>query len=74
VQIYRNYDIKTQVLAASLRSSSHVVQCAKAGAGIATLPLTVLDMMFNHPLTDKGLQIFLDDYNKVFQEQLVGSK
>jgi transaldolase len=74
VQIYRNYDIKTQILAASLRSPAHVVQCAKAGAGIATLSLTVLDMMFNHPLTDKGLQIFLDDYNKVFQEQLVGSK
>jgi transaldolase len=74
VQIYRNYEIKTQVLAASLRSSTHVVQCAKAGAGIATLSLAVLDTMFNHPLTDKGLQVFLDDYNKVFQEQLVGSK
>lgn len=74
VQIYKNYDIKTQVLAASLRSPAHVVHCAKAGAHIGTLPSKVLDMMFNHPLTEKGLEIFLNDHHKVFQEQLVGSK
>ncbi len=74
VQIYRNFGIKTQVLAASLRSSARVVQCAKAGADIATLTFQVLDMMFHHPLTDKGLEQFLKDYEKVFQPQLAGSK
>jgi transaldolase len=71
VQIYRNYDIKTQVLAASLRSSIHVIEAAKAGAQIGTMPFKVLDMMFNHPLTDKGLEQFLKDYAKVFQEATV---
>lgn len=68
VQIYRNYNIPTQVLAASLRGPLHVVESAKAGAQIGTLPFKVLDMMFNHPLTDKGLDQFLKDYAKVFQE------
>jgi transaldolase len=72
VQIYRNYGIKTQVLAASLRGSLHVVEAAKAGAQIGTLPFKVLDMMFNHPLTDKGLDQFLKDYAKVFQETSAG--
>ena len=68
MQIYRNYGIRTQVLAASLRSSMHVIESAKAGAQIGTMPFKVLDMMFNHPLTDKGLDQFLKDYAKVFQE------
>jgi len=68
VEIYKNYDVKTQVLAASLRSSLHVIDAAKAGAHIGTLPWKVLDMMFNHPLTDKGLEQFLKDYAKAFQE------
>ena len=72
VHIYRNYGIKTQVLAASLRNSTHVIECAKAGTDIGTLPFKVLDMMFNHPLTDKGLEQFLKDYHNAFQEQLVG--
>jgi transaldolase len=72
VYIYRNYGIKTQVLAASLRNSTHVIECAKAGADIGTIPFKVLDMMFNHPLTDKGLEQFLKDYHNAFQEQLVG--
>jgi transaldolase len=72
VQIYKNYDIKTNVLAASLRTSVHVIECAKAGAQIGTMPFKVLDMMFNHPLTDKGLEQFLKDYAKVFQEVPVG--
>jgi transaldolase len=71
VQIYRNYGYKTQVLAASLRSPLHVAQAALAGAHIGTLPFKVLDMMFNHPLTDKGLDQFLKDYAKVFQETAV---
>lgn len=68
VHIYTNYNIETQVLAASLRNSTHVVEAAKAGAQIGTMPFKVLDMMFNHPLTDKGLEQFLKDYAKAFQE------
>jgi len=66
--IYGNYGYQTQVLAASLRSPLHVAQAAQAGAHIGTLPFKVLDMLFNHPLTDKGLDQFLKDYAKVFQE------
>ncbi len=72
VQIYGNYGIKTNILAASLRTSVHVIECAKAGAQIGTMPFKVLDMMFNHPLTDKGLEQFLKDYAKVFQEVPAG--
>ena len=68
VTIYRNYSFPTKVLAASLRSPLHVIESAKAGAHIGTLPFKVLDMLFNHPLTDKGLEQFLKDYHKVFQE------
>ena len=64
VQIYKNYDYKTQVLAASLRHPLHVVEAALAGAHVATLPAKVLDQMFNHPLTDKGLAQFLKDWEK----------
>jgi transaldolase len=67
-QIYKNYGFKTQVLAASLRSPTHVIDAALAGAHIGTMPFKVLDMLFNHPLTDKGLDQFLKDYAKVFQE------
>jgi len=66
--IYKNYGFKTQVLAASLRSPTHVIDAGLAGAHIGTLPFKVLDMLFNHPLTDKGLEQFLKDYAKVFQE------
>jgi transaldolase len=68
LQIYRNYGFKTQVLAASLRSPTHVMDAALAGSHIGTMPFKVLDMLFNHPLTDRGLEQFLKDYNKVFQE------
>ena len=70
-QMYRNHSYKTQVLAASVRSPTHVVDAAMAGAHIATMPFKVLDMLFNHPLTDKGLEQFLKDWNKVFQEASV---
>ena len=66
VAIYENFDFETQVLAASLRGALHVVEAALAGAHIGTLPFKVLDSLFNHPLTDKGLEQFLKDYNKVF--------
>ncbi len=67
-KIYQNYEFPTQVLAASLRSPTHVIDAALAGAHIGTMPFKVMDMLFNHPLTDKGLQQFLADYEKVFRE------
>jgi transaldolase len=72
IEIYRNYGFKTQVLAASLRSPMHVIEAAEAGADIATLPFKVLDMLFAHPLTDRGLEQFLKDWAKVFQETPAG--
>ena len=68
VGIYDNYGFTTQVLAASLRTSVHVIEAARAGSHCGTMPFKVLDMMFNHPLTDKGLAQFLSDYAKAFQE------
>ncbi|MCU1308922.1 MAG: tal [Candidatus Angelobacter sp.] len=64
VQIYKNYGYTTQVLAASLRHPMHVVKAALAGAHVGTLPAKVLDQMFKHPLTDKGLETFLSDWKK----------
>jgi transaldolase len=66
-RIYSNYGFPTLVLAASLRSPLHVVQAAQAGAHIGTMPFKVLDQLFNHPLTDKGLDQFLKDYAKAFE-------
>lgn len=66
--IYENYGYKTQILSASLRHPIHVMESALAGAHIGTMPFKVLDQLFNHPLTDKGLEQFLKDYAKVFQE------
>ncbi len=65
VQIYDNYQYTTQVLTASVRHPLHVVEAAKLGSHVATIPWKVLDMMFNHPLTDKGLAAFLKDWEKV---------
>lgn len=64
VQIYRNYEWKTKVLAASLRNPIHVIEAARMGADIATMPLKVIDQLFNHPLTDKGQAQFLADWRK----------
>src|SRR5579884_2053812 len=66
VTIYKNYGYNTQVLAASIRGPMHVIDAAKAGAHIATMPFKVLDQLFHHPLTDKGLDQFLKDYRKAF--------
>ncbi|HXF26581.1 MAG TPA: fructose-6-phosphate aldolase [Bryobacteraceae bacterium] len=74
VEIYDIHGYATQVLAASIRSPIHVIDAAKAGANIATLPFKVLDMLFNHPLTDKGLDQFLKDYAKVFEETATASR
>lgn len=64
VAIFRNYDIKAQVLAASIRHPVHVLEAAKAGAHIATMPFKVLEQMTQHVLTDKGLKIFADDWER----------
>ncbi len=64
LQIYRNYDVETQVLVASIRHPVHVVEAAKLGAHVATMPPDVLDKMVKHPLTDIGLKRFLDDWAK----------
>ncbi len=71
VKIYDNYGFRTQVLAASMRGPIHILEAARAGSHIATMPFKVLDMLFNHPLTDKGLASFLADYEKVFHETRV---
>ena len=65
VQIYKNYGYATQVLVASVRHPLHVVEGALAGAHVSTIPWKVLDQMFNHPLTDKGLAQFLKDWESV---------
>ena len=64
VAIYENYQFDTQVLAASLRGPVHVIESALAGAHIGTMPYKTMDMLFNHPLTDKGLEQFLADHAK----------
>ncbi len=64
VAAYRQQEIKTKVLAASIRSPMHVTQAALAGADIATMPFAVLKQMFNHPLTDAGQKRFLEDYRR----------
>ena len=66
VTIFRNADIETQIIAASIRTPIHVTDCALAGADIATVPYKVLMTMFKHPLTDAGIKKFQDDYRKVF--------
>jgi len=63
-EIYQNYGFKTQVLAASIRGPLHVLDAAKAGAHVATMPFAVLESLMKHPLTDIGLKKFLDDWNK----------
>lgn len=64
VDIYRNYDWETQVLAASIRHPIHVIEAARMGAHVATMPFKVIDQLFNHPLTDKGQAQFLSDWHK----------
>jgi transaldolase len=65
LQIYDNYGYTTQVLAASIRHPVHVMEAALAGAHVCTIPWKVLDQLFNHPLTDKGLAQFLKDWQSV---------
>jgi transaldolase len=65
VQVYENYGFGTEILAASIRSPLHIVQCAEAGADIATCPLSSIEGLFKHPLTDIGLAQFLMDAKKM---------
>ena len=63
--IYDNYNFETNILAASLRSKAHINKCAEIGADFATIPYTLLNQLFDHPLTTKGLEIFLADHAKL---------
>jgi transaldolase len=73
VSAYRQQDIKTKVLAASMRHPMHITQAALAGADIATMPFSVLKQLFNHPLTDAGQKKFLEDYRKTQEAKPVKS-
>jgi len=64
VDIYGNYNFETEVLAASIRHPMHIVDCALAGADVSTIPFKVIQQLVKHPLTDKGLEGFLNDWKK----------
>jgi len=68
-QIYENYGFETEIIVASVRSPMAVTEAALIGADIATVPFKVMEQMFKHPLTDRGLESFLADWKK-FQESL----
>ena len=68
VNISKTHNINTQIIAASVRHTMHVTQCAIAGADIATVPYSVIEQMTKHPLTDQGIEKFKADYKKVFGE------
>ena len=68
VQIFDNYGLETEIIAASIRNPIHVTDCALAGAHIATVPYKVIEQMTKHPLTDAGIEKFQADYKAVFGE------
>lgn len=74
-EIYDNYGFETEILAASIRHPIHVIEAAKAGADIATIPYAVLMSLFKHPLTDKGLERFLADWRTLpdYEEAILSS-
>lgn len=65
VQVYGNYGFETEILAASVRHTMHLVECARVGADVVTCPLSVIKTLLNHPLTTSGLAKFLADHQKV---------
>lgn len=65
VKVYRTYGFKTQVLAASIRHTNHIIRCLEIGVDVATCPLKAIEGLLNHPLTDKGLDIFVKDAAKM---------
>ncbi len=68
VAIFENYGLETEIIAASIRNTVHVNDCALAGADIATIPYSVIEQMTKHPLTDQGIEKFQKDYKAVFGE------
>jgi transaldolase len=68
VDIFCNYDIQTEIICASVRNPIHIIDCALAGAEIATVPYKVIEQMIHHPLTDEGIAKFQKDYKAVFGE------
>ncbi len=68
-QIYTNYKFTTQILVASVRNPVHILEAAKIGADIATIPYPIFEQLFRHPLTDIGIKKFLDDWEKVPKKQ-----
>ena len=68
VTIFDNYGLETEIIAASIRNTIHVHDCALAGADIATIPWSVIEQMTRHPLTDQGIEKFQKDYKAVFGE------
>jgi len=69
VQIYRNYQFDTKVLVASIRHPLHLVEAALMGADVCTMPFSVIDKLFNHPLTDIGLEKFISDWKKLTEKE-----
>lgn len=69
VTVYENYGFETEILAASIRHPMHVLEAARLGAHVATMPLNVIEQLLQHPLTDRGLEKFLSDWNEL-QEKL----
>ncbi|MEX2602070.1 MAG: fructose-6-phosphate aldolase [Balneolaceae bacterium] len=72
VTIYENYGFETEVLAASIRHPMHVLEAARMGADVATMPLSVIVSLLNHPLTDNGLAKFLSDWDEL--QEKIGNK
>jgi len=70
IDIYSNYDFATEVLVASVRSTQHVTDAAIIGADVVTIPPAILSQLYKHPLTDKGLDAFLADWQKTGQSIL----
>jgi transaldolase len=64
VQIFGNYGFETEIIVASVRNPLHVLESAMMGADIATIPFNVLSRLAAHPMTDKGIKAFMDDWNK----------
>lgn len=64
--IFKTHDIKAQIISASVRNACHVIECAKAGADLATVPYSVIEQMLKHPLTAEGIEKFQKDYQAVF--------
>jgi len=70
VTIYDNYGFETEILVASIRHPQHLLEAARLGADVSTLPPSVIKQLFKHPLTDKGLAAFVDDWKSTGQSIL----